>query len=112
MKKALTATEMRMNLRQIHSQVLLHLIFDTIRPHIRDDEQGRSYDREKQIFNDLSKLLESHGAEIITDQIREEAGLPARGPDGWTMEELHALEKRRLELLTAPVRVPFDDERA
>jgi hypothetical protein len=42
--------------------------------------------------------------EVVTDYTRQEAGLPPRDGKGWTMEELVALERKRLELMSAPPR--------
>lgn len=102
-----TATEMRMNLRHERTKPLTHMILQIIRPHIRDDEEGRYYDRENIIFAEIEKQLQDVGAEVITDYTRQEAGLPPRGPDGWTLEEILALEKRRMELLTRPLASVF-----
>ena len=41
--------------------------------------------------------------EIVSDFDRQQYGLTPRGPDGWTMEEIVELEKRRLELMFAPM---------
>ena len=64
-------------------------------------------DRERDCLRDLSRelfeKLDAEGAEIITDSMRDEIGLPPRGPDGWTQDELIALERRRLEVLMSPV---------
>lgn len=52
---------------------------------------------------ELQEALEKNGAEIISDFDRQEWGLPPRGPDGWTIEEIMAMEKRRLEYMLAPM---------
>lgn len=54
----------------------------------------------------LIQLLEESGVEIITDHIREEAGLPPRGGTGWTREELAALELARMATLIRPLSIP------
>lgn len=51
----------------------------------------------------LIKVLSEEGVEVLTDYDREQCGLPARGPDGWTIDEIVALERRRLEVLTRPL---------
>ncbi|HKI60717.1 MAG TPA: hypothetical protein VKA31_00340 [Mariprofundaceae bacterium] len=102
MSKEYTATAMRQNPRVMRAQPLLHLILQAIRPHLRDDEESRYYQREEQIFNQIRNELEQAGAEIINDYTREAAGLPPRGPDGWTLEEIIELEKRRLEIMMKP----------
>ena len=53
----------------------------------------------------LTDLLMEKGLEVISDYDREQAGLPRRGPDGWTADELVALEKSRLEMLFRPFSV-------
>jgi hypothetical protein len=64
-------------------------------------------DRERDCLRDLARelfdKLHAEGVEIITDATRAEAGLPPRGPDGWTQDELVALEHRRLEVMMAPM---------
>jgi hypothetical protein len=95
MKSALEE-ETRLNIRRVRSQQITHLIFHALRDFIPDDCQGRAMDA-------LYRLLHDAGAEVVTDQTRAEAGLPPRGPDGWTVEELLALERRRLEIMTRPI---------
>jgi len=51
----------------------------------------------------MFEVMFEHGVEVLTDADREAAGLPPRGPHGWTIEELMALERRRLEVLTRPL---------
>jgi hypothetical protein len=51
----------------------------------------------------LRNVLNEEGVEIITDYTRQEMGLPPLGPDGWTIEEIIALEQKRLEMLTKPI---------
>jgi hypothetical protein len=65
------------------------------------------HDRERDCLRDLScelqEQLENAGAEIISDFDRQQYGMSPRGPDGWTMEEIIELEKRRLEMMYAPM---------
>lgn len=42
------------------------------------------------------------GVEVLTDHVREDIGLEPRGPDGWTLQEIIALERVYLERLTSP----------
>lgn len=42
------------------------------------------------------------GVEFVTDYDREQCGLPPRGPEGWTVEELMLLERVRLSRMLAP----------
>jgi hypothetical protein len=64
-------------------------------------------DRERDCMRDLSyelqEAMEKVGAEIVSDFDRQQYGLSPRGPDGWTMEEIIELEKRRLEMMYAPM---------
>jgi len=63
-------------------------------------------DRERDLHRDLHyellEAMEKVGAEIVSDYDRQQYGLSPRGPDGWTMEEIIELEKRRLEAMYAP----------
>ena len=58
------------------------------------------------ISRDLMELLHDAGAEIITDYTRAELGLSPRGRDGWTSEEIIALDQRRLDAMTRPILFP------
>lgn len=51
----------------------------------------------------LLAVLMEEGVEALTDYDRQEVGLPPRGPDGWTIEEMIAMEKKRLEALMVPL---------
>jgi len=55
----------------------------------------------------MMELLMTDGIEILTDEDRRSAGLPPRGPDGWTAAELHALEYARLHAISAPFAMAF-----
>lgn len=96
-QKKFTATEMSMrtNIRRQRADVLMNEILHAIRPFVDRDVEER-------IYRALRSRLEEHGAEIISDYTRKEAGLPPRGPDGWTVEEMMALEKMRLDALYRP----------
>ena len=85
----------RVNLRQLRAQSLAHAIFDAVRPFI-DDEHYRD------VMYALEDLFRDKGVEVLTDLDRQQYGLPARGPDGWTAEEIVALEQKRFDALFAP----------
>jgi len=55
------------------------------------------------VYNALMTTLMELGVEVITDDMRNQVGLPARGPDGWTPDELIALETARLDAITRPL---------
>lgn len=93
---------MRQDMRRLRIQPLLHQILHIVTKHIGDEDRRR--DAERAICNELFDKLYEEGIEIVTDHTRAAMGLPPRGPDGWTMEELIALEQKRLEMLTQPIR--------
>lgn len=86
----------RVDLRRRRAESLAHTIFSQLQHYI-----PRANEREA--FKELLAVLEQQGVEVLTDQLREDAGLPARGPDGWTVDELLELEKKRLELISRPL---------
>lgn len=59
----------------------------------------------REAYEKLIDLLTTEGIEILTDEDRRRAGLPPRGPNGWTAAELHALEYARLHAISAPFAV-------
>lgn len=91
----------RIDRRHLRAQVLVAHILQIVGKHLSDEDYRRNAMRE--IAYDLQQLCEKEGVEILTDYMRTEMGLPPRGPDGWTVEEILALEQRRLELMRAPV---------
>ena len=62
------------------------------------------YEAYEDAYDELIGELHKYGAEIIGDMDREAAGLSPRGPDGWTLEEIAALERKRWETFLAPIR--------
>lgn len=57
---------------------------------------------QRDVYDELMVVLSAVGIEIVTDHDRRDVGLPPRGPDGWTIDELHALEAARLERTLSP----------
>lgn len=97
--KNLTATETigRVDLRRRRSEGLVHVIMQWLQPYLADDiNYGR-------VAGELFNLLRERGYEVLSDFDRQEIGLPPRGPDGWTVEEIIALEKARLDAITRPM---------
>ena len=94
----------RVNMRHLRAQRLEAELMNRLSP-ILDQCAGLvEIDLYRQVSGIIRSVLTDQGVEVLTDRDRHEAGLPARGPDGWTIEEVLAYEKRRLELLMRPVR--------
>jgi hypothetical protein len=96
--------EKKINLREVRSHDVVTYILNSLLDFIPTYCQDKAIDT-------IYKLLDDAGAEIITDQTRKEAGLPPRGPDGWTAEELIELERRRMELLMQPISTIYTKEK-
>lgn len=62
-------------------------------------------DTQSIVYGCLEELFVKLGVEVLTDFDRERLGLPPRGPDGWTAEEILALEGLRLEAMTRPLQM-------
>jgi hypothetical protein len=92
----------RINKRRMRAMSLTAQIMQLVGRYIPDDPER---DLLKDLHYELLEALERHGAEIVSDFDRQEYGLPPRGPDGWTMEEIIALEQKRLEALTRPLQM-------
>lgn len=91
-----TQVSMRLNLRRRRSDMLTHEVMRRLERYIDRDAISAAHSQ-------LRELFEEQGVDILTDYDRKEYGLPPRGPDGWTVEEIVALEQRRLELMYAPM---------
>lgn len=100
-----TSALLRSDGRRLRAMALQHAILHIVGRHISNED--RAHDCMRAISYELFDKLHAEGAEIITDDIRVEVGLPARGPDGWTVDELFALERKRLEMLMAPMPMVF-----
>jgi hypothetical protein len=101
-----TATQemMRVDLRYKRAQALAGAVLHKLGPQIDATDPEELPHRIMQIVHDaMFEVMMDQGVEDMTDYTRSEAGLPPRGPDGWTVEEMVALEQRRLELLTRPL---------
>ena len=93
-----TATDayMRMNVRRMRAEVLADFILRTLSPYIQDDDLVYA-------AHTLIKALAGAGVEVVDDAMRRHLGLPARGPDGWTAEEIRALDVARMAVILRPV---------
>lgn len=87
--------------RRIRAQMLTAQILHIVGRHLSDEDHRNKALRE--IAYELQEALERAGVEILTDDDRRAAGLPERGPEGWTIEELIILEEKRLEVMRRPI---------
>jgi hypothetical protein len=87
-----------LDIRKLRADAIAHEILRAIRPFLSDDR-----DAERDATRAMQALLLKHGAEIVTDRVREDFGLPPRGPEGWTASELLAVEQIRLGMLLRPL---------
>jgi hypothetical protein len=90
----------RMNRRAIRAQQLTALVLHIVSPHICDHNKHR--DRHNAVARALEEAFHRADIQILTEADRAELGLPRRGADGWTVEEILAYENRFLELLLRP----------
>jgi hypothetical protein len=88
---------LRIDLRRRRAEVLCHGVMQAIDPYLDRDASRRD------IYEALMKLFHQEGVEVLSDYDRQQYGLPPRGPDGWTVEEIVALEEKRLEMLRRPL---------
>lgn len=86
------------NVRRMRAMTLAAAVFDAIRPHVADLRN----DDWRAVHDAILALFVDRGYEVLSDHDRDQYGLPPRGPDGWTIEELIALEQKRLAALLAP----------
>lgn len=93
----------RFNIRQARAQALAHAIFREIQAplrELRDTGDDRAID---DVMRCIERFLRDEGVEVLSDMDRQALDLPARGPDGWTPDEVIAMEARRLEILNKPL---------
>lgn len=93
----------RTDRRRLRAAALTGFIIHTVAKYVCDCD--RMHKPLRDLGDELFAGLHKEGAQIVSDYDREIAGLPPRGPDGWTTEELIALEKRHMELLMSPISI-------
>lgn len=90
----------RVDKRRMRAMALTAQIMQIVGKYVPREHER---DLHRDLIYELQEALEKVGAEVVSDFDRQQYGLPPRGPDGWTMEEIIALEKRRLEIMLAPM---------
>ena len=90
----------RIDRRRLRAMAVTSQIMQIVGKYV---DPGRERDCMRDLTYELQEAMEKVGAEIVSDLDRQQYGLSPRGPDGWTMEEIIELEKRRLELMFAPL---------
>lgn len=90
----------RVDKRRLRAMALTAQILQIVGKYI---PHNRDRDPMRDLTQELQDALEKAGAEIVSDFDRQQYGLSPRGPDGWTMEEIVESEKRRLDLMYAPM---------
>lgn len=93
------ATMQLTDLRRRRADALTSALMHVISPYLADETGHEHKDAFYAIFDEMYQS----GAEVITDADRAAAGLQPRGRLGWTQDELAALEKQRLEMMTGPI---------
>lgn len=90
---------LRYDLRRQRATALTAAVLHELDRHTPDDVR-------EDVHNALMRVFTQEGVDILTDYTRAEVGLPPRGPDGWTVEEMVALERARLEVIARPLVMP------
>lgn len=85
------------NTRYLRARMLTAEVLRSIEPFLNLDV------RRQDVSDAVLNLFMTEGVEVLTDHTRAEIGLPPRNAKGWTMEEVLALERVRLELMTRPM---------
>lgn len=87
----------RPDLRYRRAQSLAHAIRQEIEPFLPRGADQRP------LMDKLFALCMQRGVEVLTDADRTTLGLSPRTTDGWTAEEIVALEQQRLKAMYEPL---------
>lgn len=101
------------NRRELRARSVVCEVMRIINPYLDELDARRDSDAHedgvdtpprphREVADALMKAMMAVDVEFITDYDRAQAGLPARGPDGWTLEEYVALEKARIDAILRP----------
>lgn len=91
----------RPDLRYRRAQSMAHAIRQEIEPFL-----ARGTDQ-RPLMDKLFALCMQRGVEVLTDADRITLGLPPRTTDGWTAEEIAAMEQQRLRAMYEPILLPL-----
>lgn len=94
----------RINLRERRAMSVASAILNIVGPYICEHGEDARHNM-RDVYRKIVDLFHQDGIEILSDYDRQQYGLPPRGPDGWTAEEIIAMERRKLEILSAPITV-------
>jgi hypothetical protein len=92
-----TKMSMRTDLRRKRAHSLVAAVLKELRGHLDD------YEVERAVAHAMERVFSQEGVEVLTDYDRAQIGLPPRSGDGWSMDEVIALERMRLEALCKPM---------
>ncbi|TIL36189.1 hypothetical protein [Mesorhizobium sp.] len=82
----------RSNHRMLRARALANEVWREINGFIADECKREVCDR-------LMAVFMREGVEVLTDHNRQDLGLPPRGPDGWTEQEIFVFEQLRLDAM-------------
>jgi hypothetical protein len=97
MKYTALEESMRFDLRRRRADALTSAVLQEL------DLRGFPREIKREVYRALTDVFMREGVEVLSDYTRAEIGLPPRGPDGWTLEEMLALERVRLDAITRPM---------
>jgi hypothetical protein len=100
---------LRYDMRRMRAQQVLGYVMEALNP-VFDRAEFDPHEIRRDTYDALAKLFMQEGVELLTEYHRQEMGLPPRGPDGWTVEEIIALEQRHLDALLRPIFVTLPKE--
>jgi hypothetical protein len=89
------------NLREMRADRLTAAVMHAIHDHLCEH---CNLDVRRAVAHALFDLFHDNGYDVVSDEDRRAAGLPERGPKGWTPEELRILESKRILALLGPVK--------
>jgi predicted methyltransferase len=88
-------TDFTIDRQRQQTMAVVHFVMETVNKYISPDDREHAH-------HELFEALDKAGVDIITAEHRAAAGLPPRSPKGWTRDELHIMEAKRIEALLAP----------
>lgn len=88
----------RMDLRRRRAETLAHAALRKLDLLLENDSRSQ-----EAAFYALLELFMDNGCEVLTDLDRQQIGLSPRDREGWTADEVRALEALRLKELLRPV---------
>lgn len=96
------------DMRRRRAEMFTAMVMREVEPHLDRSKEALDHRVREQVYMRLSRLFAQIGVDVLTDFDREQIGLPLRGDQGWTADELRAYEHAKVQAFSRPIFMGVD----